>query len=148
MNRRSILGAIVGAPLAAPQVAKNFAQGQFAQQVGYSGSAQSCIGAVGSINAPWMEPDDAIRKAFRLGLVTRAKVAEMLAQSGMTESVSACSLDADLLSAKSFSLAARIRMQRDRNADRSVDRFLDKPKSIWDHGRDLISKGLVSGDVA
>lgn len=147
MNRRGILGALVGAPVAGPALVKE-AAAQMALTPAPSAGLAS--GAIGSMQAAmngekWMDPEDALRKAFRLGLVSREKLAELLA--GMTISggpAAPYNLDADLIAAKSFSMTARVRMQRERNIDREISRFLAKPKSFWDYGRELVEKGLVS----
>ena len=150
MNRRGIIGAMIGAPIAGPEIAKNAMQGFASGGIAYSGDMQA-MAASGLNKAArcMMEPEDAVRKAYRLGLVPREKLLELLScmriESG---GANVYNLDADLQAMKSFSLAARVRMQRDRNADREIERFLARPRSFWDFGRELLTNGIVKDDTA
>lgn len=150
MNRRGILGAMIGSPIAGPEIAKNAMQG--ISLGGFAGSeAVQNTAASGIMLAArsMMEPEDAVRKAYRMGLVPREKLLELLSCMRIeSSSANAYNLDADLQSMKSFSLATRIRMQRDRNADREIDRFLARPRSFWDYGRELLTNGVVKDDAA
>ena len=149
MRRRGFLGALVGAPIAGPAVAKE-AMAQMAINAAPNvGLARGAIGSMQDVACAqkWVESEDALRKAFKLGIVSREKLAELLAGMRISEGpLTAYYLDPDLLVAKSFSLSARVRMQRERNIDREITRFLAKPKSFWDYGRELVEKGLVSED--
>lgn len=147
LNRRGFFGASAGAAIAGPSMAEDALRAQMMDQAIYRGG----VVGVAASSARMMEPDDAIRKAFKLGLVSRDKLAELLSGqtlAGAGQVVSVYNLDADLQAAKSYSLAARVRMQRERNLDREIARFLAKPKSFWDFGRDLLTNGIIKEDAA
>lgn len=150
MNRRGVLGALVGAPVAGPALVKEAAAQMAFNPEPNVGIASGAIGGLmpaATGGQKWMDPEDALRKAFKLGIVSREKMAELLASMTIGSGpISIYNLDADLASAKSFSMTARVRMQRERNIDREISRFLAKPKSFWDFGRELVEKGLVSED--
>lgn len=147
MNRRSFLGASAGATIAGPDVARSMAQAiqkqNFASGVGSMGLANSTIAG----NAVrMMEPEEAVRKAYQLGVISRETLEKLLQESGLGEPPGFHNLDPDLQAAKSFSLGARVRMQRERHASRRVDRWISPPKNMWEFGRDLLAKGIVNGD--
>lgn len=149
MKRRGFLGALMAAPVAGPAMAKEVSAQMAINPAPSFGLASGGIGAIKdtACGQRWMEPEDVLRKAFRLGIVSREKLAELLAGMRISEGpLTAYHLDADLSAAKSFSMTARVRMQRERNIDREISRFLAKPKSFWDYGRELVEKGLVSED--
>lgn len=153
MNRRGILGAIVGAPIAGPAIVKEAAQSMASGALlGETPAFVNCASqtAIGAIGQNIMGPDAAIRKAFKLGLVSRETVSNLLASSGLGESVNTYlhNLDPDLQTSKSLSLSARYRIQRERIQEKAIERFIDPPQSIWEFGRDLLSKRIISGDEA
>lgn len=151
MNRRSFLGASAGATLAGPDIAAKMVaeQGMIARASSLGGFAPA-VHPVGEKAMRLMEPDEAIRRAVRLGIVSRETLESLLRESGMGEvgNPSISNLDPDLQAAKSFSMTTRIRMQRDRYRERQVNRFLSPPKNMWEFGRDLLAKGIIKDDTA
>jgi hypothetical protein len=150
MKRRGFLGALVAAPVAGPAMAKEaVAQMAFTTAPDF-GLASGAIGAMkdAACNPRWMEPEEALRKAFKLGIVSREKLAELLATMSIGAGpISSQFLDPDLIASKSFSMTAKARMQKERNMDREIHRFLAKPKSFWEYGRELVEKGLIGEDT-
>lgn len=150
IRRRGLLGLIAAAPVAAPAMAQEaMKMGAVPANHGLVGGMLQSGAFATSIAMRMMEPDEAIRKAFKIGIVSRETVEALLRESGLGEvgNPTLCNLDPDLQAAKSFSMATRIRMQRDRYRLRNVDRFLAPPKTMWEFGRDLIAKGLVSEET-
>lgn len=148
MNRRGILGMLAAAPVAGPAIAKE-AAGKMAYSGSASGGLVKYANQIGmAAGERFMEPDAAIRKAFRLGLISRETVSKLIAESGLGESGNTYlhNLDPDLQTVKSFSMSARFRIQRERVRARSLERFLQPPQNMWEYGRELLAKGIVSGD--
>jgi hypothetical protein len=144
MNRRGFFGTSLGAAAAGQSIATDFAKSHF---VSASSSGVLGGGNVGNFAmSSGMDPSEAVRRAFKLGLVSREHLAALVEAGGFIEPPNQLNLDADLQSAKSFSLATRLRMQRERNSERAVDGFLHQRKSVWDHGRELLTKGLISDE--
>lgn len=151
VGRRGFLGVLAAAPIAGPAAMKEAAAQMATSQgtVNFAhGLSDKTIGVGGQIGRMMVEPDDAIRKAFRLGIVSREQLGELLSGGSLPGGggLPLYHLDPDLQAAKSFSTATRFRLQRDRNREREIERFLAKPKSIWDVGRELIENGLISED--
>lgn len=151
VGRRGFLGVLAGAPIAGPAAVKQ-AMGQMAMNSPLTASEPSwgIAGSSGLMQGAqrMMEPDAAIRKAFRLGLISRETVCKIIAESGLGEGGNTYlhNLDPDLQAVKSFSMSTRFRVQRDRARARSLERFLQPPQNMWEFGRELLSKGIVSGD--
>lgn len=150
MNRRKFFGVSAGAAVAGPEVINQAVAGQ-----PESSSREALYDALkgwsaGAQEKGWtnfthqVEPDEAIRRAFKMGIISRETLIDMANESEMNSSC--YNLDPDLQSAKSFSLDARMRMQRKRNQERGIDRFLSPPKTFWDFGRELVLNGLVKGE--
>jgi hypothetical protein len=150
VGRRGFLGLMAAAPVAAPaaieEMKMQMAQAASLSKGSYIGSAMNI--ACGAEKASsWIEPDDAVRKAFRMGLISREKLLELISAAGpLGYTGGQVLLDADLVAAKSFSMVAKMRMQEERNRDRQIERFLEKPRNLWDYGRELVEKKLISED--
>lgn len=149
MNRRSFLGATAGATIAGPEMAQKMAAQNFNVGVPSVGGLANYATSAGKNAMRMMEPDEAIRRAVKLGIVSRETLESLLRDSGLGEvgNPTIYNLDPDLQAAKSFSMTTRIRMQRDRYRDRQVNRFLSPPKNMWDFGRDLLTKGIIKEDA-
>lgn len=141
VGRRGFLGLLAAAPVAGPAAA------QMAQySPGVPTGANSGLVSRGVQTAGRQpEPSSVVRRAFKAGLVSKETLLEHLRGSTLScnEFPQAHQLDADLQALRSFSLSARVLMQRDRNRDRTVTLFLEEPKDIWALGRQLIEQNLM-----
>jgi hypothetical protein len=143
VGRRGFLGLMAAVPVVGPEAA------QAAMQAQYLNAPTGGIMAGGFQAANRsIDPAGAVRQAFKLGLVSRETIFEHLKGSSLTcnEFPRAHELDADLQAMRSLSLGARLRLQRERNRERTVEAFLDVPKDIWDLGRRMIANGLTPED--
>lgn len=153
MNRRGFFGVGAGAAVAGPDIAQ-----QMAQKIAFAATADAAKvgtsqGVIGYAKEAFsIDPETAVRRAFKMGLVSREQIGALLENGRLSDSPSIYNLDSDLQAAKSFSLATRIRMQRERSRERGIDRWLDYPerdqRSLWDMGRELLMKGLIPEDAA
>ncbi|UQS95278.1 hypothetical protein Pam5_62 [Pseudanabaena phage Pam5] len=154
MNRRGFFGVGAGAAVAGPAIAQDMAKsvaGQQAFSLNQGSFGGLMAGEATSIGRNFaIDPETAVRRAFKMGLVSREQLVTMLQGFSLGDGGAISHLDSDLSANKSFSLATRIRLQRERNKERGVEMWLTQPdrKSVWDMGRELLMKGLISEDAA
>lgn len=127
MNRRGFLGRLVGAAAAAPSIAQNVtADAMMARQQLYAMPGPSPIGT-GSLGG---RPRHEVVKA----LLTNKEALALIrgqAEEFARGTVSAASLDPDLVANRSLSLDARIRIQRRRVVERQMAERL-RPWRWWE----------------
>lgn len=122
MNRRGIIAGLLGAPIAA-KAAAGASPSPFMTAVPYDDwTGGACV------QAPGIPAPQVMRLARAAGLFTD----EMLRNAARVDIGSPQALDPDLFAAKSFSLSAKIVMQRERDIERRVaNAFLDDDRGLW-----------------
>ena len=148
MKRRGFLGFLGGAAVAGPGMAKAAAaQGMEAMSLGNSTGLLSAVGYAGEAiasNDPYpgaLHPSDPKHWVQRQLAEFMGRTAEELLEQRLNTQVHA--LDPDLAVNRSFSLATKVRMQRDRNFEanrashkRSILNDIKQALKNWDNRED------------
>lgn len=148
MNRRSILGALGISPIAGPAIAGTLSQGHAMPPSSFAPATESFEWAAqGASVPPSIDGKDALLRAYKLGIVSRKQLIKLInyEYNGNVHRIDG--FDPDISSAKSWSKSAKARMQTERDREQRVNDFLNTdPKNLWDYGRALVEKGLISPD--
>lgn len=145
MNRRKILGLFATAPITAPLAAKELVEKSQLAEMGIKAALHNDAGAFppsgfpyGPASASSDDPYALVSKALKIPGI-RDKIKDII----LPDLMNVYALDSDIANKRSFSLAAKITFQRQRNIERYLDSLeRNNLNGFWPKITDFVRKTM------